>query len=128
MDEHQHHEHLIKEVAEEYKDILENEKQGIYIYLDDTHKLCNVKLAEMLGYESPADWAAVVDNPIGTMVAKSSQKTLIDAFWSAREKSAGSTIEVNWNKKSGGEVKTTVILVPISFQGHIFALHFVSKK
>ena len=36
-----------------------------------------------------------------------------------------STINVLWRKKSAGTVETTVILVPISYKGHLFALHFV---
>ena len=128
MDEHQHHEHLIEEITEEYAHILENPNQGIYIYLDDTHKLCNAALAKMLGYNSPSDWAAVVDDPIGSMVAKGSQKALIDAFYNAREKATGSVVNVVWNKKTGGEVATEVILVPIMFQEHFFVLHFVTGK
>jgi len=126
MDMHEHHEKLIVEITKEYSDILKISKQGIYIYLDDVHKVCNTKLAKMLGYESVDEWAAVTEDPVGVMVTEKSQKTLIDAFRNAQDNSVGSEIEVVWNKKTGGEVKTKVILVPISFQGHFFALHFVT--
>lgn len=128
MDEHKHHEHLIANISKEYKEILKSSKQGIYIYLDDTHKVCNAKLAKMLGYKSPKDWAAVVDDPVGKMVTKKTQKALITAFWNANKKAIGSVVDVVWNKKSGEEVKTEVILVPIIFEGHLFALHFVNPK
>lgn len=126
MDEHQHHEHLIGAITKEYSQILKNSKQGVYIYLDDHHKICNEKLAKMLGYKSAADWAAVRIDPVGKMVDSKSQNALINAFWNAHDKSIGSEVNVTWNKKPEGKIKTKVILVPISFQGHLFALHFVT--
>jgi len=44
------------------------------------------------------------------------------------EEKIGSTIDVAWKMKSGGTVDIVVILVPISYQRHLFALHFVSEK
>jgi len=40
----------------------------------------------------------------------------------------GSTIDLTWKKKSGGTVDSTVILVPVAYDGHLFALHFLSPK
>jgi hypothetical protein len=38
----------------------------------------------------------------------------------------GESIKVTWRKKAGGTVDSTVVLVPVSHAGHLFALHFVS--
>jgi hypothetical protein len=38
----------------------------------------------------------------------------------------GSTIEVTWKKNNGQTVDTNVILVPVAYDGHLFALHFLS--
>jgi len=43
------------------------------------------------------------------------------------EDKIGSDIEVSWKKKTGESVKTKVIMVPISYKGELFALHFISK-
>lgn len=45
MDEHDHHDKLMQEVAEDYQDILENSERGVYIFLDDSNKVCNKKFA-----------------------------------------------------------------------------------
>lgn len=42
------------------------------------------------------------------------------------ERLAGSSINVTWRRKTGGTVDSSVILVPVSHSGHLFALHFVS--
>jgi hypothetical protein len=33
------------------KQVLDKSGQAIYLYLDDSHKVCNKKFADMLGYK-----------------------------------------------------------------------------
>ncbi len=126
MNEHQHHEELIRGISEQMKSILESSEQGIYIYLDDIHKVCNKKLASLLGYRSPDEWARVEDSFPEVLVDERSRETLVNAYRRAMEKMVASTIELTWKNKSGGTVDTTVVLVPIAYSGHLLALHFVS--
>jgi PAS domain-containing protein len=51
------HEQLVKGVTEQFKDVLEQSPQAIYLYLDDVHKVCNRGFSDMLGYASPQQWA-----------------------------------------------------------------------
>jgi len=127
MDEH-HHDDLIQSVAKEYQDILENSGQGIYIYLDDAHKVCNKNFATLLGYESEDEWAQVDKSFPDAFVADQSQETLVSSFQDAMENGVASTNEIVWKKKDGSSVSTIVILAPVSHNGHLFALHFVSSQ
>ena len=56
MKEQQHHEELVKGITEQMKLSLEKSEQAIYIYLDDTHKICNKKFADLVGYKSVKQW------------------------------------------------------------------------
>ncbi len=127
MGEHDHHNELMQSIAKEYQDILANSEQGIYLYLDDTSKVCNKKFATLLGYESEDEWAKIQESFPDAFVANESQETLISAFQDAMEKNIGSTNTIVWKKKDGSTVEATVMLVPISYEGHVFALHFVSN-
>jgi len=127
MGEHDHHNELMQSIAKEYQDILANSEQGIYLYLDDTSKVCNKKFATLLGYESEDEWAKIQKSFPDAFVANESQETLISAFQDAMEKNIGSTNTIVWKKKDGSTVEATVMLVPISYEGHVFALHFVSN-
>lgn len=125
MHDHSDHTELIKQVAEEYKEILDNSKQGIYIYLDDNNKITNDKFASMLGYtkeewEKPSEF-------IETFVSDTSAHELVSAFQSAMEDMVGSNLSVTWKKKGADVLATNVILVPIMSQGHVLALHFVTE-
>ena len=60
MADNPHHEHLVKELTDQLEPIFSRSPQPVYLYLDDEHKSCNRKFAQMLGYSSPQEW---VDNP-----------------------------------------------------------------
>ena len=120
------HQDLLNDLAAHLQPVFESSEQGIYIYFDDEQKVCNEKFASLLGYASPDEWAKMEGSFPGLFVDTGSQGTLIDAFQTAMQDMSASTIKVQWKKKGGGTVDTTVILVPISYKGHLFALHFVA--
>lgn len=126
MDHHHQHEDLIQSITKDYQDILENSSQGIYIFLDDMNKVCNKKFATLLGYKSEDEWAKINASFPDTFVDPESQETLISAFQNAMDKRIGSTNKIVWKKKDGGTLKSTVILVPVVHEDHLFALHFIS--
>ena len=126
MEEQHHHEELVKGIAQEMKPVLEKSGQAIYIYLDDNHKVCNKKFADLLGYKSPKEWADA-EAPLSDVVEED-QQSVINAYMSASEKMVASTIEVRVkNIKTGKIVKTRMIIAPVGHAGHIFTTHFFSK-
>lgn len=122
-----YHEELIAGIMKQLEPVFASSEQGIYVYLDDIHKACNEKFAKMLDYSSAGEWANEEISFTERFVDKKSEETLVAAYSNAMEHMVGSSINVAWKKKSGKSVKTQVILVPISFQNHLFALHFVSE-
>jgi PAS domain-containing protein len=120
------HEKLLNGISEQMKPVLDSSQQAIYIYLDDTHLVCNSRFANLLGYASAQELASVEKNLLAKLVVDKSQETLVTNYRKAMEKMVGSTFPITWRKKMGGSVDTTVILVPISYEGHLFALHFIS--
>ncbi len=129
MDQHNDHAELVGGFYDEQKELFDASGQGIYVFLDDDSRVCNTKFASMLGYASADEWAGVdVKGAFpDTFVAEKSQQTLVDAYQHAMEHAVGTSIPVTWKTKSGGTVDTTVILVPVLHDGHLFALHFVSQ-
>lgn len=121
----EHHEHLIKEIADLFEPIFSNSPQAIYIYLDDTHKICNQKFADLLGYKSIAQW---VENeyPVND-VAQEDQQKVINAYRDASEKYKASSTLATVVKKDGEKIKTNVIMVPFSYKSEVFVVHFISE-
>ena len=126
MDGHAHHDDLLGGLHEQLRPVLESSAQAVYVYLDDEHKFCNEKFAQTLGFGSAEEWAKVKGSFPELFVEEKSQDALIGAYRDAMEKVVGSTSQITWKEKSGGTVDSTVILVPIAFQGHLFAMHFIT--
>jgi hypothetical protein len=122
----EHHEELVKELYDQMKPVIEGSDQPIFIYLDDNHKACNQKLASMLGFKSPQEWAEK-QGFLEVYVTEKSRETLSSAYWNAMKKMAASTIQLTWMNKDGTPIESTMVLVPIFFQGHMFAVHFLTN-
>jgi hypothetical protein len=126
MTNESHHETLIKGIAREQKPILDTSGQAVYIYLDDTHKICNKKFAALLGYKSVREW---VDNetPLDDVIEKDQPK-IIDAFTRASESLEASSLPVTLkNVKTGKLIKTRAFVAPLVFKGHVFVIHFIEE-
>jgi len=121
-----HHEELVSGLLNQMKIIFESSEQPLYLYLDDNHWICNKRFSDLLGYKSPEELVSQKLPLLDALVSEKSQDSLVTAYGNAMEKMVGSTIEVTWKKKNGQKVDTNVILVPVAYDGHLFALHFLS--
>jgi hypothetical protein len=121
-----HHEEVVKGLYDQMKPVFDSSEQPIFLYLDDNHKACNSKFAKMLGFKSPQEWAEI-QGVLEVSVAEKSRETLMTAYWDAMKKKIASTTQITWMKKGGGTFDSTVILVPMFFDGHLFSVHFVTQ-
>ena len=126
MTSEQHHEDLVSGFYNQLKEIFDSSEQAIYLYLDDNHKVCNKKFAKMQGYSTPEEWAKI-ENPLEAGVDKSSQAAVVSAYRKAMEKLSASKIEVTLKKKTGETFDASIIMVPVAYQGHLFALHYINQ-
>jgi carbohydrate-binding DOMON domain-containing protein len=121
-----HHESLVKGIAKEQNELLEKSEQGIFIYLDDTHKVCNEKFAAMLGYSSAKEWAET-DAPLANVVEED-QDAVVAAYENTMAKLVASSLAVSVkNVKTKRRIKMQLVLVPIAYAGHLFAIEFFNK-
>jgi PAS domain-containing protein len=121
-----HHKELVSGLYAQMRQILDASQQPTFIYLDDNHKACNQQFANFLGYQSPEEWAQV-PGFIEVYVAANSRNTLMDAYWNAVNNKNASTINLIWIRKNSTTVNSTMILVPISYEGHILSVHFITS-
>lgn len=120
------HKEILEKIRAQFEALLENSSQAMYIYLDESNKICNEKFAKMLGYSSSKDWEDAIGSFTELFVEDESQDILVGAYQKSMEELAGSKISVSWKKISGGFVESEVIIVPIIFEDHSFAVHYIS--
>lgn len=126
MNDQEKHEELVRGVSAQQREILENSFQAIYIYLDDSHNVFNKRFASLLGYGSVKELEDFKGSFMSAFIAEKSQKDLVEAYKKAMDSLAASSVDIVLKKKSGGEVKTHFILAPLMYDGHTFAIHFIS--
>jgi PAS domain S-box-containing protein len=122
----EHHEHLVKELASQLEPVFSNSPQAIYLYLDDEHKICNQKFADMLGYTSIEEWVSN-ETPVSD-VSEEDQPKVIEAYGDASENFKASELFATVVKKDGTTIKTKIIMAPITFGGETFVIHFISEE
>jgi hypothetical protein len=120
----EHHAHLIKELAEQLEPVFSNSPQAIYLYLDDIHKICNQKFADMLGYSSIDEWVSN-EAPVSDIVDEDQDK-IIQAYGEASRNFKASVVSTAITRKNGEKIKTQVIMVPLTFKEEVFVLHYIS--
>ncbi len=119
---------LLNHLQNEFAEIFTQSSQGAYIYLDDPHWICNERLATLFGYASSHDLHAATASStfLETLVAPESQQVVADTYWNTVNQKVGATARVTMKKKDGATLPMNVIFVPISYQGTVMALHFMS--
>jgi PAS domain-containing protein len=122
------HEVLLQQIRQEFSEILAQSSQGIYIYQDDPHWICNERLASILGYASADELLKLAGgSPIlDAIVAPGSHQQVVQAYLGAVERKVASSIPVVWKKKDGGTVNSQTTFVPFSFKGNLLSIHFVT--
>jgi PAS domain-containing protein len=122
------HEVLLQQIRQEFSEILAQSSQGIYIYQDDPHWICNERLASILGYASADELLKLAGgSPIlDAIVAPESHQQVVQAYLGAVERKMASSISVTWKKKDGGTVISQTTFVPFSFKGNLLSIHFVT--
>ena len=123
---HDEHAHLVHEVEELFKSVLSNSPQAIYIYLDDAHKICNQKFADLLGYKSIQEWVDY-ETPVSD-VSEEDQDKVIKAYGRASEKLEAGQMDIHLNSKNGEKIHVNLIMAPITYKNEVFVIHFISKK
>jgi len=120
------HERIVSEMLEQFKPVFENSPDGVYLYLDDRHKVCNQKMADLFGM-SVDEWAAIPDF-LGGFVVPQDQELVARNF---QEHVASLTrpalIRFRAKKKDGTIFTAETEMIPISWDGHPVAYHFVRR-
>ncbi len=126
MAAHQHHEDIVAGLAAQLKMVLDKSPQAVYIYMDDEHKACNKKMAELVGMASAKEWMEA-EAPLADVV-EADQPAVVEAYVNASEKMMAGHVAVRVkNARTGKTVKTDMVVVPLVFDGHVMTVHFLSK-
>lgn len=120
------HADVIGELEEHFRPILENSPDGIYLWLDDAHTICNEKLAAMFGY-SVDEWRRQA--PFLDRFVVEEDQVLFS--WNYHHRVAALAFPVTFRfrgvRKDGSTFTAETDMIPITYAGHAVAYHFVRR-
>jgi PAS domain S-box-containing protein len=118
---------LFQQFAEEFRAIMEQSPDGVYLWLDETHKVCNERLARLFGY-TVEEWCATAPF-LDNFVAEADRDLYA---WNYHHRVAALAYPVTFRfqgrRKDGSVFAAETDMVPVSWQGHAVAYHFVRQR
>jgi PAS domain S-box-containing protein len=126
MDMARSHKNVIAEIGEHFRPILENSPDGVYLWLDETHKICNDRLAKLFGY-TVEEWCE--QEPfLGSFVAEEDRQLYL---WNYHHRVADLAFPVTFRfralRRDGSSFDAETDMIPITYEGHPLAYHFVRQ-
>jgi PAS domain S-box-containing protein len=119
------HEIATKELAEHLRPVFDASPDGVYVWLDEEHWICNERFASLFGYGSAAE---LNDTPhlLQRLVHEDDQGTMSWNYWNRVQPLAFPvTFRFRGVRKDGSTCLAETDMIPLTFGGHAFAYHFV---
>jgi PAS domain S-box-containing protein len=122
------HEHvkILRDIQVQFGPLFDRCPDGIYIYIDDVHKICNEKLAKMHG-TTVEEWKRC-ESIVDTYAVPEDRSVIVDHYTQTIQ-DLGSPVRFQYRaKRQNGSVFTVEIdMIPITWGGNSIALHFVRE-
>jgi PAS domain S-box-containing protein len=124
-EEKEQHQYVVQQMADFYQPLMDVSSDGVAVYLDDEHKLCNQNLAEMCGY-SVEQWSARFPF-LDTFVAPESRDEAAATYEEVNSTGVSKTSEQTWLRKDGTTFRVRMAITPVLAGDDLFALMLVKR-
>ena len=120
------HSEILKEIEEQLKTLFENSPDGIYLWLDDEHMICNEKLAKIFGYFVKE---LCMETPFLEKLVAEDYRELFSLNYHLHVAQLSSPVSFKFKgiKKDGKEFSAETDMIPFCWKSHVIAFHFVRE-
>ncbi|MEX0832958.1 MAG: PAS domain-containing protein [Actinomycetota bacterium] len=120
------HTQALDELAGHLAPIFESSPDGVYIWIDEQHKTCNEKLAEMFG-TTVEEWRAA-PTFLESFVTEEDRGMFSYNYWNRIVPLAyPATFRFRGIRKDGTIFPAETDMIPLTYRGHTVAYHFVRR-
>jgi PAS domain S-box-containing protein len=120
------HEHVLSELLEQFMPLFSHSPDGVYLYLDENHKVCNTRMAALFGL-TVEEWRRT-PNFLESFVAEQDREMFASNYG---EHVAALKNPVSFRfhgiRKNGETFLAETEMIPFSWYGHPIAYHFVRE-
>ena len=120
------HEEWLAAIAEQLAPIFDHSTEGVYVFLDDRHKICNGVLAKMWGFASPAEWARTPDF-LNSFVATEEDRLKVSRAYHTHnhQELTPERLRFTIRRPDGELVRCESDMIPLAHAGQMLGYHFV---
>ena len=122
------HEHvkILRELSEQFQPLFQNSPEGIYLYIDEVHKICNERFAKMFGL-TVAEWEAM-EGFVNIHVAEENQEMFVGNYHRhIHQQLTPVRFRFKGIRKNGSNFNAETDMIPFPWGGEMLAFHFVRE-
>lgn len=124
-DEHEHVK-ILREISEQFQPLFQKSPEGIYLYIDEVHKICNDRLAKMFGL-TVEEWQAM-EGFVNKYAAEQDQETIIRNYQEhIHQRMTPVRFRFKALRKDRSAFNAEIDMIPFPWRGEMLALHFVRE-
>jgi len=124
----QEHEHvtILMELSKQFQPLFQNSPEGIYLYIDEVHKICNERFAKMLGL-TVKEWEEM-EGFVNKHAAEEDVELIVNNYHThIHQKLTPARFRFTAIRKDGSKFKAEMDMIPFPWGGEMLALHFVRE-
>lgn len=121
----EHHQYVVEMMADFYRPLLETSSDGIMVFLDDEHKICNQNLADMFGY-GVDEWMEATPF-IETFIAPESRAQVATTYRHVRERGVSARFEATCTRLDDSTFRAEMAIVPIIAGDDFFTVNLFKQ-
>ncbi len=125
VEEHPHVK-ILRELSEQFKPLFEKCPEGVYLYIDERHKICNERFAKMLGL-TVAEWEKM-EGFVNKHTAEKDVDLIVNNYNEhIRQTLTPVRFRFNAIRKDGSSFNAETDMIPFPWRGEMLAFHFVRE-
>jgi PAS domain-containing protein len=117
---------VIQELAAQFGPLFGESTDGVYLWLDDDHKICNDRLASLFG-QTVQEWCSAPSFLDSSVADEDRHNFAWNYHHSVANLSHPVTFRFRALRKDGSTFAAETDMIPISHRGHAIAYHFVRQ-
>jgi PAS domain S-box-containing protein len=120
------HEKILRELAGQFGPLFESSPFGVYLYVDDTHKICNERMARMHGM-TVEEWQNTLTFLNDFIVEEDREMYARNYQHHVAGLKHPVTFRFRGLRKDGSTFAAETDMIPLCWNGHPVAYHFVRE-
>ena len=126
MAEEHEHVKILKELSEQFQPLFEKSPEGIYLYIDEVHKICNERLANMFGL-TVKEWESM-EGFVNKHADGEDVELIVDNYnMHIHQTLTPTRFRFTGVRKDESKFKAETDMIPFPWRGEMLAFHFVRE-